>query len=1105
MLWVMIMIGAIFVIFSSASVSAMEWDNVHSYNPETREVVITNALGLGDDLMKIKLLENTEHCSVDCYAILQVENYDDTLILPNDYDGIFNWEFENLLNSKYENINHNFEIAYTKSNITKKIGEDCSTDGTNQTTCQEVYETNEVYNWQTLDYKNFKVPSTFYLKLNGQKDYKEIIDWKPTLIGVKIDEWAKWGVVNAVANFTFDTATLGDDTGLSYGDINTPALWSQKTAGCIDGNCITTENGIANNSYNTQTTVGGWSFWIKPTINTSLAGLDNNCFLLHDAGGNNKGDFAIGMIGNVTGYDCDGVGLAGSVNKGKMLFYFNNVTGVQAISTTSTFTAGQWYHLFFKLNASKIGIYVNGTKEAEGYGSSNQAMYGGGGVSWTVHYYGGYVYGNYTLDEVKFYNTEITDAQILDMYQTEGGIGETPLSTIVTLISPADSYNSTQTNQYYSANFTATNGNMTNATLQIWNNSNSLVYTNFTTITGTFNTTNLSISSIADGTYKWNYLGCAVNSTSTLCAYNTNRTFIVDTTAPTLNIIHPSNNSLTINGNLSLNYSGADAGVGMGACWYNLDGGDNVTIASCTNSTFNTTNAKHIINLFVNDTLGNSNSTSSTFWAYNYSTTYTSPVIEGETSTLYFNVQTTNLTSYGTNLTHNNTLYPMTFIENNGTDYRFNKTLTSPLVSANTNIPFNFSYYLNGNEYGSNDYNQTISNFGIDNCSTNSIKLYTFTIKDETEQFVLNQTTNNTLGKVDLQVHNYANQLLNQFNKSYSQINPFSICINSSLPNGERFLVDAIVQYKGGEYQLEYYNIQNETINNLTLAQNISLYSLHNTSAQIFKLIVKDGSFLAIKNALVEVHRRYIEEGTYKIVEIPKTDGLGESIANLVLNDVVYKFIIKRYNTTLATFDNVLAVCQTPLVSPCTIDFNAFATGIDTPDYEEGEDFNFTLGFNKTSRVVSSQYVIPSGSSSEVTLVVEVQDALGTQACNDTETSASGTLSCTVPNTFGNMTAFAKIYRDDELQAQGSINMQESPSEIYGTILIVLGLFVMLTLMGAAMSDNPVFTIVFFVVGVIILFALNLVANNGFIGATATILWLIVAVVIVIIKGAQRS
>ena len=54
--------------------SAMEWDNRARYISDT-EVVIENWLGLGDDLAKIELLENTDNCWRECYAIWNVTIY----------------------------------------------------------------------------------------------------------------------------------------------------------------------------------------------------------------------------------------------------------------------------------------------------------------------------------------------------------------------------------------------------------------------------------------------------------------------------------------------------------------------------------------------------------------------------------------------------------------------------------------------------------------------------------------------------------------------------------------------------------------------------------------------------------------------------------------------------------------------------------------------------------------------------------------------------------------------------------------------------------------------------------------------------------------------
>ena len=193
------------------------------------------------------------------------------------------------------------------------------------------------------------------------------------------------------------------------------------------------------------------------------------------------------------------------------------------------------------------------------------------------------------------------------------------------------------------------------------------------------------------------------------------------------------------------------------------------------------------------------------------------------------------------------------------------------------------------------------------------------------------------------------------------------------------------------------------------------------------------------------------------------------------------------------------------MVSTCKIDFNAFQTGISIPDYEDGDDFNFTLGYNTTSRLVSSTFTIPSGEPSTIKLAVISEDSLGTSVCEDTLTSASGTLTCTVPSSFGNSTVLAKIYKTGVEQGRGNIKLDQSSSDIFGPILIMLSILVMLTLIGIGISDNPVVSAAFLFVGVLLLFAMNLVQSTGFYGAGATILFLGVAIILVIIKAARRT
>ena len=66
-------------------------------------------------------------------------------------------------------------------------------------------------------------------------------------------------------------------------------------------------------------------------------------------------------------------------------------------------------------------------------------------------------------------------------------------------------------------------------------------------------------------------------------------------------------------------------------------------------------------------------------------------------------------------------------------------------------------------------------------------------------------------------------------------------------------------------------------------------------------------------------------------------------------------------------------------------------------------------------------------------------------------------------------------------------------------------MMVFITLIGIGMSDNPITTVVCLIVGVMIMMGMNLIQNTGFVGATATFLFLAIAGVLILIKAARRN
>lgn len=494
------------------------------------------------------------------------------------------------------------------------------------------------------------------------------------------------------------------------------------------------------------------------------------------------------------------------------------------------------------------------------------------------------------------------------------------------------------------------------------------------------------------------------------------------------------------------------------------------------------------------------------------SQTYNNQTIEGNIESFVINI--TYDPSYYSNiigrLVYNGTSYTGTKIVS-GSNIIFNKTITIPSVTSNVNKSFywNFDLIHNStltNNFNSTTNNQSVLNFAMDDCTTNKVQIFNFTLKDEDTQTKINETTYNTTIRVSMDVYTLDRvTLLTNYSTLFNQTNPVTICINASLPSNVQYKLDSLIEYQGDDYAHEYYNIQDFTLKNSTVPQAISLYDLLSTRNQPFKITYKDSAFLPVKDALINIQRKYISEGVFKTVEIPKTDANGETIGNLVVNDAIYNFIVSRNGVILGVFNDMRVVCQNPTIYECVINLNSYSSSTPITNFTLANDFNYILSYDNNTRTITATFTVLSGTESLIVLNVTKEDASGTNICTDSVTTNAGTLTCVIPITSTNGTAMVKLYKNGVFMGQGEISLKPTPTQTYGSIVVFLSIFIMITLIGAGMSGSPVMTILFFMVGVILLFALNLAsAPHGFIYG-ATILFLIVAIILVIIKGGNRQ
>lgn len=196
-------------------------------------------------------------------------------------------------------------------------------------------------------------------------------------------------------------------------------------------------------------------------------------------------------------------------------------------------------------------------------------------------------------------------------------------SPTIILNSPVDSYsNSTSVTFRY----TPTDNDL--GSCELWGNFTGMFALNQTTpnpISGAENTFNLVLP---EGSYVWN-VRC--NDSIGHLAFNGNKTFHIDTTNPSLTISQPSGAKTSRTG-IPLEFSALDASPI--SCKYNVYRGAsaeiaNTTISNCSSTTIAVTgDGDFVLNLYVNDSAGNLNYSSSSF-SVSTSTTTTPPSTGG--------------------------------------------------------------------------------------------------------------------------------------------------------------------------------------------------------------------------------------------------------------------------------------------------------------------------------------------------------------------------------------------------------------------------------------------------------------------------------------------
>jgi len=461
-------------------------------------------------------------------------------------------------------------------------------------------------------------------------------------------------------------------------------------------------------------------------------------------------------------------------------------------------------------------------------------------------------------------------------------------------------------------------------------------------------------------------------------------------------------------------------------------------------------------------------------------------------------------------LVYNNTNNLGTFTNIAGNNYTISRLINVPPVTTQTNISFYWSFLLDeGGVVNTTTHIQTIDNIGIDDCSTNTVLILNYSLLDEEDRDFLNGTLFNTTIEVDVDISplGTTTSIIN-FSSTFTDKNPASVCLSINLSN-TKYRMDATTRYESRDRISEFHHIQNYTLTNTTIPIEIDLHDLKTADSTTFLITFENEDFLPEENALIDITRKYIGDGVFRSVEIGKTDSNGQTLGHFVVSDATYTIIVSKEGTILATFDNILAICNDVLIGDCKINLNTFSTSIPLEDFRRSGGITHTpLVFDEDARTITTSFTSTTGGTKTVLLNATKFDRFGNQqVCSDSLTSSAGSLTCNIPASLGNITIITDLFSDGNLISQEVFTINPDARANWGgsyTTAILMGILAINTI-ALMFVSSPVGILIGALLGLILVSVLVIINSGSILGTSSALIWFIVAISIVIYKIVQRK
>ena len=457
------------------------------------------------------------------------------------------------------------------------------------------------------------------------------------------------------------------------------------------------------------------------------------------------------------------------------------------------------------------------------------------------------------------------------------------------------------------------------------------------------------------------------------------------------------------------------------------------------------------------------------------------------------------------NFIYNNLSFPANIFNLGDGLTRIISSFQIPSFDNDTNVTNNFNVTMQSNtNILTQNQTQEVLILIIGNCTSFSNLLFNLSLFEEKLLTPLVGTI-----EADIEILNLdgITEISTKSTQFYN-IQNTSICSNlnfsgtDNLYNLElRYYVDPL-NNSNFLYVPEFYHIQKAEIDNLPMQ--IDLYDLNVNESTEFTIFYRDNDYIAEENVLLQLQRKYVDEGIFRVVEIPITSSQGSTVAHFDLNNYKYKITATKDGVVENIFPNPAIRCESELSGICEIFLKGLA---DVPQADFTSDLvNFFYTLEQTNSSVIVSYVIPSGESENVNIIMVQSSPFKDDSviCNTTLLSSAGQIECNVNETIGDSNVIVRIESNNDPKGNLKVTFQEDLNSTFLLNNYFIAIVLLMTIVMMVVS-SPQLMVLASIFGLTFSGIVFLLKYETIGLAAGAISWLIIVGIIILVKLNKKA